>query len=98
MRWRIILLFSMAILLATGSVALGQSSANYQLIWSVIAGGGVSSSSAAYGVQGTVGQALGHRASASSNYRIEGGFWPPLVGVAEPSPKRLFLPLILRTN
>ena len=76
MRRKVVFLICMVVIFATAGVVLSQSSANYRLDRFVIAGGGGSSSSAAYGVKGTVGQALAHDASASSSYRVEGGFWP----------------------
>lgn len=99
MKWKRIRFFLLAaVLLLAGGTALSQSSADFTLNWSVIGGGGGDSSAAAYRVEGTIGQSAAHSESASSSYRVEGGFWPPFAGVDAPPPpgRSLFLPLVVR--
>ncbi|MBM4465652.1 MAG: CSLREA domain-containing protein [Chloroflexi bacterium] len=61
------------IVLVTGAIA--QSSADFDLWWRVIAGGGGRSASASYAVHGSIGQsAVGGLSSAG--YRLDAGFWP----------------------
>jgi hypothetical protein len=94
MRWKIIvLLFCTAVLLLAGGAVLSQSSANFQLNWTTIAGGGGDSQSADYRVEGTVGQSLAHSESTSGSYRVEGGFW-----FGASLSRRLYLPVIVHDN
>ena len=60
-------------LLCLTSITYAQSSANYDLSWNVISGGGCEMTSASYAMQSTVGQtAIG---LSSDGYRIEAGYW-----------------------
>ncbi|HFC12227.1 MAG TPA: hypothetical protein ENJ56_05230 [Anaerolineae bacterium] len=59
-----------------------QSSANYNVGWHVIAGGGGSVASANYRVDGTIGQGIAATDAASSaSYRVSSGYWVPMSGV-----------------
>ena len=49
-------------------IAYAQMSANYNLIWNVIGGGGGKMDSASYALRSTAGQIIGP--SESSNYRL----------------------------
>ena len=69
-------------------VALAQVSANYDLSWHVVAGGGARSTSANYIALGTIGQpAIGMVSSAA--YQADIGFWYRF--------HLVYLPLVLRT-
>jgi hypothetical protein len=94
----VVLLFCTAVLLTAAGVVLSQSAANFQLTWSVIAGGGRDSTSSDYRVEGTIGQSAAHSAAAGGNYQVEGGFWLPFAGVpASPGlENQLFLPVVMR--
>ena len=55
--------------------ALAQSSADFDLWWHVIAGGGGESASVSYAVNGSIGQpAVG--ALSGGDFRLGAGFWP----------------------
>jgi hypothetical protein len=63
---------------AVAGIALAQTSANYNLEWHVIGGGGQPVSSASYVVNSTIGQAVASPAyTASLHYRVSGGYWIP---------------------
>lgn len=86
--------FVLALLLALALAGglLAQSSANVNLAWHTVAGGGTRSSSAGYSVVGTLGQPAASPAiSGSAGYRVAAGFWalPPEGGF-------LFLPMLRR--
>ena len=77
-------------MLAAGGIALAQTSANYNLEWHVIGGGGQPVTSASYAINSTVGQgAASPPYSASSSYVVSGGYW--LSGGL-----RVYLPLVMR--
>lgn len=64
--------------LALATLVLAQSSADFDLSWHVIAGGGGHSTSAGYVVHGTIGQpAAGPPAAVSADYQLNSGFWYP---------------------
>ena len=67
-------------LLCLTSIAYALVSANYDLSWHVIGGGGGAMESANYVLRGTVGQIIG--SSESSNYRMEAGYWYGAVSMA----------------
>lgn len=76
--------------LALATLVLAQTSADFDLSWHVVAGGGGRSTSADYIVQGTVGQAVaGPPAAASSDYRLNSGFWYP-------AEFEIYLPLVVK--
>jgi hypothetical protein len=58
------------------SIAYAQMSANYNLSWNVIGGGG-KRDSASYSLRSTAGQIIG--SSESSNYRLGAGYWYGIV-------------------
>lgn len=66
-----------ALLVATmsGSAALAQSGASYDLHWNASAAGGVAMTEAVYAVTGTVGQHTASTACANG-YTLRSGFWP----------------------
>lgn len=78
--------------LALAVPVLAQVSANYDLSWHVIAGGGGRMAGAQYTLQGTTGQPVTGPA-ASSGHTLCSGFW---CGVAE-TEYRVYLPLVLRS-
>jgi hypothetical protein len=101
MNWkRMFFLLAAAVLLLSSGVVLSQSSADFGLNWSAIAGGSGYSFSSDYRVEGTIGQSLAHTdPSASAGYQVQGGFWPPFAGVQSPPPpldNQLFLPYVSR--
>ena len=70
----------------SGGALLAQSSVSFQIERSVIAGGGSSSSSANFGVMGTLGQAgAGPPSLSSSSYQVHSGFWQPVAPTATPT-------------
>jgi len=71
---------------------LAQVSANYDLSWHVIGGGGGQSSSAGHTLMGTVGQPLVGAVS-SGSHALCSGFW--CGGVVQ---YRIYLPLVLRNH
>jgi len=80
-----------ASLLVSG-IALAQG--GYQLIASVVAGGGGSSQNGSYGLAGTIGQP-GIGTSSGGTYTLAGGFWPGAEGVV-PITYYIYLPLVIR--
>lgn len=72
----VVILLLGGLLLTTGVWALAQSSADYDLSWHVIAGGGGVSQSASFRVDGTVGQAVsGPPHSAANGFVVQSGYW-----------------------
>lgn len=70
----LVVLLILCLCLAASGTALAMSSANYNLPWDVLSGGGGSRSSANYLLSDTTGQsAIGP--SESTNYRLEAGCW-----------------------
>jgi hypothetical protein len=63
---------------------------NYTLDWYTVDGGGGTSSSASFGLSGTIGQPDASVSSGGS-YTLAGGFWP-----GAPSSYRLRVPLVKR--
>ena len=59
--------------------ALAQVSANYDLSWHLLSGGGGSRSSGSYRVDDSLGQWPGNP-TASAGYRVDPGFWPGVSG------------------
>lgn len=85
-------LLFVAVLALTAMPLLAQSSANYEIGWDVLAGGGQPSSSANYRVVGTIGQGMaGPPAAQSAGYRLESGFW-----VGEDDQTEIYLPFVTR--
>jgi len=79
-----------ALALLSGRAGLAQTSADYDLSWHVIAGGGRTSASAGYRVEGTTGQSVAGPFG-SADFRLSSGFW-----FTQPVEERLNLPIILR--
>ena len=79
-----------ALALLSGRAGLAQTSADYDLSWHVIAGGGGTSASPGYRVEGTTGQSAAGP-SGSADFRLSSGFW-----FAQPAQERVHLPIILR--
>ncbi len=79
-----------ALALLFSKAGLAQTSADHDLSWHVIAGGGQLSASADYRVEGTTGQSVAGP-SGSAGFRLSSGLW-----FAEPAEERLNLPIILR--
>ena len=99
-----ILLTVAALLLLVGAVWAED---GYDLSWRVIGGGGHSSSSADYALDGTAGQVAAETASGSS-YTLAAGFWPGIgtesptptatpTGSVTPPPNPIYLPLVLKS-
>lgn len=81
---------ALVIAVGAGSAALAQTSANYNLEWHVIGGGGRPVSSAHYAVNSTAGQgAASPPLSTSAHYAVSGGYW--YSGV-----QTIYLPVVLR--
>ena len=80
-------------LIVTVGAALAQTSANYNLEWHVIGGGGQPVSSAHYIVNSTAGQGVASPPySLSAGYVVCAGYWC----TAGPEVDLFFLPLILK--
>jgi hypothetical protein len=76
-----------ACLLAVAIPVLAQSTANYDLSWHVVAGGGGRLESAGYTLLGTAGQPVVDSLTGSS-YSLTGGFWSREI-------YQVYLPLVL---
>jgi hypothetical protein len=89
-RTLLLALVALAMMVGTGSAALAQTSASYNLEWHVIGGGGQPVSSAHYAVNSTAGQgAASPPLATSAHYAVSGGYW--YSGVYT-----IYLPLVLR--
>ena len=85
---------------ALAPVASAQASADFDLTWNLIAGGGGRSTSPEFVVNGSVGQPAAGPVS-GGEYVLSGGFW---CGVAEtaptppptPGPYTLYLPIVIK--
>jgi len=84
----VIVLLATSLLLA---VVWAQSSADYDLSWSTIDGGGGVSGGSSYVVMGTAGQLDAGPAMSSADFRLVGGFW-----AGARVSYRIYLPLVLR--
>jgi opacity protein-like surface antigen len=83
-------------MLSIGGAALAQTSANFNLEWHVVAGGGQPASSARFAVNSTVGQGTaGSILLSSSRFIVGGGFQP---GGGTTNPPTIYLPLVLRNS
>ncbi len=91
MKRKFILLAILCLSLAVAVPALAQVSANYDLSWHVIGGGGGQSASAGHTLQGTAGQSLTGMMS-SSGHTLCSGFW--CGGTAQ---YRVYMPLVVRS-
>ncbi len=79
------------LLLTLGAVVLAQTSANFNLEWHVVSGGGGQSSSASYRVEGSIGQGIASPPTAvSANFAVSSGYW---AGVTD---FRVYLPVVVR--
>ena len=67
------IVFILVGLFCLASIADAQVSANYDLSWNVIGGGGGQMDSASYVMRSTVGQITG--LSSSDNYQLGAGYW-----------------------
>jgi hypothetical protein len=85
------------VLLVGSSIALAQSSANFDLSRHSINGGGAQSASASYNLTGSIGQVEAGGGHASASFSLLGGFWAGDSSV-NPSPtgNSVYLPVILR--
>ncbi len=72
---RLALVIALVVGLAAAAGVLAQTSADFDLSWHVIAGGGGRSLAADYAVEGSVGQSAAGALS-STGYRLGAGFWP----------------------
>lgn len=89
------ILVLIACLLAIVVPVLAQSSANYDLSWHVVAGGGGRMESAGHTLLGTIGQADAGLLT-SNDYILSGGFWAG--GALAGEIYRVYLPLVLRQS
>jgi hypothetical protein len=83
------ILVLIACLLAVAVPVLAQSSANYDLSWHEVGGGGGRLEGVDYTLLGTIGQADAG-ALVGSEYTLRGGFWPGGTQIY-----RIYLPLVL---
>ena len=90
MKDKLIPVMALCLLLAVGVPALAQVSANHDLSWHVIAGGGGRMASTGHTLVGSIGQPL-TGASSSTGHTLCSGFW--CSGVVQ---QRIYLPLVLR--
>ena len=90
MKRKFILALAICSLLAAGVPVLAQVSANHDLSWHVIAGGGGKSASAGHTLMGAVGQPLTGGMS-GAGHTLYSGFWHG--GVVE---YHIYLPLTLK--
>jgi hypothetical protein len=84
----LILLGGLLVVLVVVSSVGAQTSAGFDLSWYVMAGGGSRADSAAYAMNGTLGQGLVGIAD-STGLRMQSGYWYV-------SRYRVYLPLVLR--
>ena len=83
MKKRAIVLILVGLLCLTG-IAYARVSANYDLSWNVIGGGGGPMDSASFVMRSTVGQIIG--LSSSDNYQLRAGYWNEISAVPIPMP------------
>jgi hypothetical protein len=88
MKRTLLLIPIMALLIV--SIAVAQSSGNYDLSWSTIDGGGGSSIGGSYSLSGTIGQPDA-TVSSGGSYALNGGFWNSRL-----VPYQIYLPIVLR--
>lgn len=89
-RWYL-LAAGLLLFVVVGTAVLAQTSANFNLEWHVIAGGGQPATSTNYRLNGTVGQGLaGPPAQTGSQFQSTSGYW--VVGVEQ----FVYLPTVLR--
>jgi hypothetical protein len=82
---------ALLLLLASTTLVVAQSSAQFDLTWHVLGSGGRASASANYHVNGTVGQGLASPATlTSAAFQVSSGYW------AAGAMSRVFLPLVIR--
>jgi hypothetical protein len=92
MKRKLILILVASLLLATP--VLAQISANYDLSWHVVAGGGGKMQGSGYNLQGTLGQPLTGPSSGSS-HSLNSGYWSGLLNNLPPPGHPIYLPIIL---
>ena len=80
-------------LFALASVALAQASANYDLSWHVIAGGGGRMEGGNHTVLGTIGQPMAGTMS-GSDHTLDSGFWGRSATIGQEHD--IYLPMVLR--
>ena len=83
MKRRAIAVILVGMLCLTG-IAYAGVSANYDLSWNVIGGGGGPMDSASYAMRSTVGQIIG--LPSSDNYQLGAGYWNGISAVPTPTP------------
>ena len=93
MKTRIIIL--VIVCLALTAPVLAQSSANYDLSWHVIAGGGGRVTSTSYALLGSTGQPLVGTMMTSGGHTLCSGFWCSEEGGGTVK-GRTYLPLIMK--
>ncbi len=94
MKDKLIPALSLCLLLAVVAPVLAQVSANYDLSWHVVAGGGGSAADANHLLMGSIGQPLTGE-TVSSGHSLCGGFW---CGSGVTPMWRVYLPLVLRSH
>jgi hypothetical protein len=80
-------------LCALASAALAQASANYDLSWHVIAGGGGRMEGANHTLLGTAGQSMAGT-TFGSGHTLDGGFWGRRAAAGRGH--EIYLPVVLR--
>jgi hypothetical protein len=87
----------LALLVGSGSLAIGQT-AVLEISWWTAAGGGQTfSSGGAYTLGGTAGQAAAGGPFSGGDYTVQGGFWviPAQTALTPPSPRIIYLPVVV---
>jgi hypothetical protein len=87
----LVALSGLLLVLVAASFAGAQSSADFDLSWYVLGGGGDRADSADYVLNGTLGQGL-VAISESADWQVQSGYW---YGAALPG-CRVYLPVVLR--
>jgi hypothetical protein len=87
----LVVLIGLLVVLVVGSIVGAQTSTSFDLSWYVMAGGGNRADSAAYAMNGTLGQGI-MDLSDSTSFQMHHGYWYG----ASPPKHRVYLPLVLR--
>jgi hypothetical protein len=78
-----------ALVLGLGGSVLTQSGGDFQIDWSLIAGGGSKSESSSFQVNGSIGQSLvGPPQAVGNDFRMESGYWALRVPTVTPTSTR----------
>jgi len=86
----LIVLIGLLVVLVAADIGGAQTSTNFDLSWYVTAGGGSRADSAAYAMNGTLGQGI--VGISDTGFQMQSGFW---YGVSGPR-HFVYLPLVLR--